>query len=132
MTLQNKMKKYMITMMLLAGCFSIAAAQSATINKFSDTVTYGNYKIYPEKVVQLLYGSNPTKDFAFVFLGTWTHPTNTLEASKSKGTVLITKVYKQQGKFYANGKLQNTRGLEPKKIIIDIEGAIDFKEINNN
>jgi len=125
------MKKLNLILCLLIAGLNTASAQTAKINK--DTVTYGASKIYPQKVVQLLYGSTGTKDFAYVFVGSgWTTGVHPLNADNAKGTVLITKVYKMQGKCYAIGTLQETQGLQAKRITINIEAAVDNKEIKED
>ncbi|MEX8546616.1 MAG: hypothetical protein V5804_03360, partial [Mucilaginibacter sp.] len=125
------MKKIILLLTLITGTTFTALAQTAKLEK--DTVFYNNSKIYPKKEVQLLYGSNPNKDFAFIFIGNgWTTGIQPLSANQSKGVVSVTKVYKMQGKCYAMGTLQNTIGLQAKRIIINIEAAIDNKEIRED
>jgi len=125
------MKRYLFLIVLsIVVSTSTALAQKATINK--DTVTYGHSKFYPKKEIQILYGSTPSKTFAFLALGSGFGVITYLPASDSKGTVILKKVYSMRGKYYAIGELQNTSGLERKRVTIDIEGAIDNKEIKED
>ena len=112
--------------MLIVVITASAFGQKATL--INDTVTYKNTKLYPAKEVQLQYGSNPDKEFAFVL---WGHgwSSMTLGPQHSNVTVIVTEIAQHGGKYYAIGKLKDRAGIRINRIIIDVEGAIDYKEI---
>ena len=108
---------------------SIASAQSAKFNSDS-TVTYlkSNFKIGQE--VQLFYGSGADKDFKFIELvnfNNFMHQPKML-ASYSKQKFIIDYVYLKDGKCTIRGKAPFTDS-EDNFIVVDVEGAIDNKEI---
>ena len=82
--------------------------------------------------MQLFYGSSPKKEFIFVSIGSVLSGVTPLQSTWSKRVVKIDKVYKQSGKLYARGILLDAPGLRlvgGNKIFIEVEGAIDNKEV---
>lgn len=123
----GRMKKILLAGMVLlsAACYG----QRATLE--NDTISYLGKKYAAGDTVYLAYGSNPNKSFAFVKQGSGMAGFTALEAKRSKGAVLIDKVVKQQGKCTLRGKYLDVdiAGGGVNKIFIDIEGAIDNKEM---
>src|SRR5687767_2606671 len=118
------MKKIIIALVALP---LLSSAQRPTMTK--DTLYYGINKYYEGKQVQLLYGSGDNKNFAFVYYGTGLSGVNQLGSGFSKNTLSVDKIYKAGGKFYIRGKLSEQGVQLGNKVFIDIEGAIDNKEI---
>ena len=115
--------------LLLLSLISFSAmAQDTPILK-NDTIHYQSAKFYPNKVVKLAYGSKADKTFAFIYYGNIAAGQMPAMAQLSKQEVLIDKVYKMAGKHYARGKVINGIAQFGMKIFIDIEGAIDNKEL---
>jgi len=117
---------------LLFGTGSVTKAQARAEMK-ADTVYYQGAKIYRGGKVDLWYGSKQNKDFAFVFMGSGLQGLTPLAAGWSKQSVLIDKVYKSFGKLFCRGVLVDApevRAMGGNKIFIDIEGAMDNKEIS--
>lgn len=119
------LKTLFIAGLMLAGA-ATSKAQSAKLT--GDTLTYNNSKYYAGKVVQIWYGSKPDKNFAFIWKGNILTAA-TLTTADSKHFVIISKFLKSRGKYHAIGQLQDVSGLEAKRITIDIEGAVDNKEL---
>jgi len=111
------------------------SAFSQSIKFEKDTISYGNYKVFVGKEVQLFYGSSPKKDFIFVSIGSALTGVTPLESNWSKRMVKIDKVYKTMGKVYARGIIVDAPGLRAlggNKVFIDIEGAIDNNELKGD
>ena len=123
------MKRISLLGSLIVGVLTTVSAQSAKMT--NDTLTYGTAKYYTGKTVQIWYGSKPDKNFAFIWKGNILAPT-LLTTADSKHNVVINKISKSRGKFYLIGTLQDVTGLEPKRITIDVEGAVDNKEIKED
>jgi hypothetical protein len=129
------MKSFIITIIFVTTVNFFVTAQSVKIS--NDTVTYGNSKFYPSKQVQILYGSQSNKGFAFVFVGTGfstdeNNITTPLFRSLSKGVVTIKRTFKLNGKWYAQGLMNDIAQMATNPITIDVEGAIDNKEIKED
>ena len=123
------MKKITLFSVLL---FTVSIGFSQTIKFEQDTISYGAYKVFVDKEVQLFYGSSPKKEFIFVSIGSVLSGVTPLASTWSKRVVKIDKVYKQSGKLYARGFLLDAPGLRlvgGNKIFIEVEGAIDNKEV---
>lgn len=105
------------------------SAQSATLN--GDTLTYGTNKYYSGKTIQIWYGSKSNKGFEFITLGNVLNMME-LPIRDSKHYVILTRINKIHGKYFIIGKLQDVGALEPYRISIDIEGAVDNKEIKED
>lgn len=119
-------------MLLSVLLFTMSIGFSQTIKFEQDTISYGEYKVFAGKDVQLGYGSSPKKEFIFISIGSVLTGVTPLQSTWSKRVVKIDKVYKQSGKFYARGILLDAPGLRlvgGNKIFIEVEGAIDNKEI---
>jgi len=90
----------------------------------NDTIYYHFLKFYVGDTIQLGSGSSPNNSFAFVHVKAGFGNTANASASWSKAQVVITKVYRQSEKCFAMAK-----GEKKGKLYIDIEGAVDNKEI---
>jgi hypothetical protein len=129
--MKNPNRLYLIPIALLIFLAEESYAQSRAVFK-SDTARYAGRVFYSGGSVDLWYGSSNDKSFAFVFMGSgWTglYP---LRATYGKHRVLLDKVYEMQGKVYARGVLVDApevRAMGGNKIFIDIEGAVDNKEL---
>lgn len=127
------MKK--IVLLLVFICLLTFSAFSQSIKFEKDTISYGNYKVFVGKEVQLFYGSSPKKDFIFVSIGSALAGVTPLESNWSKRIVKIDKVYKTMGKVYARGIILDAPGLRAlggNKVFIDIEGAVDNNELKKD
>lgn len=117
------MKKYLVITLLFL--WTNSDAQSKIVE---DTLFYSDRKFVVGDTLQLWYGSAANKDFAFVYIGSGLSGVNLAPAAWSKSMVKIDKVYKTQGKYYARGKVLDA-ALLGSKLFIDIEGAVDNKEL---
>lgn len=97
----------------------------------NDTVYYQSAKFYVNQVINLSYGSNQDKSFAFVRFGSGMSGVTPAHSSLSKSEVLIDKVYKTGSKYYFRGKIINGSPTFGMKLFVDIEGAIDNKELTH-
>lgn len=80
--------------------------------------------------IRLAYGSAGDKDFAFVMFGGDMQGYKPLRADHSKNALVIDKVYMRKGKATVRGKdIDYNAGIN--KIFIDLEGAVDNKELQN-
>ena len=118
-------------MMVLFTTTSIFAQKPKFEN---DTITYSKSKIFVGDTLHLGYGSSNNKDFAFIYIGSGLVGLQALNRSFNKQAVLIDKVYETRGKFYARGIMFETDAnmLGSGKVFIDIEGAIDNKEVKED
>ena len=123
--------KNLIIMMVLFTTTSIFAQKPKFDN---DTITYSKSKIFVGDTLHLGYGSSNNKDFAFIYIGSGFVGLQALNRSFNKQAVLIDKVYETRGKFYARGIMFETDAnlLGSGKLFIDIEGAIDNKEVKED
>lgn len=124
-----------IALLLILSGLTAFSAFSQSISFEKDTISYGNYKVFVGKEVQLFYGSSPKKDFIFVSIGSALAGVTPLESTWSKRMVKIDKVYKTMGKVYARGIILDAPGLRAlggNKVFIDIEGAVDNKELKTD
>ncbi len=112
-----------LTIICLMITFSAISQEPAKIE--NDTLYYAGQKYWEGKEIRMGYGSAQNKDFAFINFssGLSASPAG---AGWSKSVIKIDKLYKQQGKCYIRGKI---KGLAMNKAIVDIEGAIDNKEL---
>lgn len=119
------MKKIIMLLILFLSlnCFS----QSAKL--IGDTLFYGDHKFAVNDSVHLWYGSGQNKAFAFVFIGSGLTGVTPAPAGWSKSYMKIDKVYKTGGKYFVRGKILDNGPMLGNKLFIDIEGAIDNKEI---
>lgn len=96
----------------------------------SDTAYYQGQKIFNGKKLNLSYGSGQNKDFVFVQFLTIGGGFNHVAAKWSKYELVVTDLLNQKGKILIKGKFtEKGLGLMGQKLIIDVEGAIDNKEI---
>lgn len=106
------------------------SAQRTTLE--NDTAKYKEQVYYVGKVVNLAYGSNNDKSFAFVSIGSGLGGGSKLQSNWSKYPVMIDKIYKVSGKVYFRGIALNEKGnnaIPLNKLFVDITGAIDLKEL---
>lgn len=123
-------RKLMLLMVLVTMTFHLVHAQTGKL--VNDTVYYGHTAIYINKKVQLLYGSNTNKNFIFIYNGNnWTG-VFPLDANSAKSMVTITKIYMTRGKYFAMGVLDDPAAHQSKRVTINIEAAIDNKELKED
>jgi len=119
------MNKLLLVLFLI--CSSSCFAQKASID--NDTASYNGKRYIVGDTINLAYGSDQGKKFAFVQMGGALLGLRRLESAHSKGQVKVDKVFKQQGKCYLRGKMID-RPMQPGyKVFIDLEGAVDNKEM---
>jgi hypothetical protein len=126
-----KLAALVIPVAVLIGLASECQAQARPEFKY-DTARYAGQAFYVGATVDLWYGSANDKTFAFVFMGSGMQGWEPLQATFSKHRVMVDKVYKMQGKVFARGILVDApdiRALGGNKVLLDIEGAIDNKEL---
>lgn len=113
---------------LLAISLFFAATASAQVAQVGDTLKYNGKSYAAGDTVMMMYGSKADKSFAFIVHGGGMMGMDPMGASFSKQKVILDKVFKKANKYYLRGKLteNNTVGF---KIFIDLEGAIDNKEL---
>lgn len=119
------MKKLILSLILIAGMSTLVSAQTASpvFNANKDAVTYEGHKIY----VKLLYGAKPDKGFVFAYSNLIN---NQLSAGYANEVVVIKELKEMNGKCYASGTFKTVTGLlNSKNCLIDVQGAIDWKEI---
>lgn len=121
------MKKLFLLLSTSLACAVVFAQETPKLE--NDTLYYANQKYYVGEEIKLSYGSSSTKAFAFVQIGTALSGLTPLEASRAKSAIKIDKIYKQAGKYYIRGKLIDAGAMMGNKIFIDVEGAVDNKEI---
>jgi len=127
------MKKFLIIYLLLLS-FS-AIAQKATYS--NNAVTYLGKTYQVGDIVQLGYGSGNNKDFVFVSFGKAIGNYNVpglfkkADVNWSKADVEIVKIYISNGVIWARcNALNRDANVLNKQIFINIEGAVDNKEIS--
>jgi hypothetical protein len=122
--------KKLIVALLMTSPFMGLSQEKAELQ--GDKIVYQQRTFAVGDTVTLLYGSSNNKGFAFVSLGSGLTGFTPLTANMSKSRIIIRKVQKTQGKVYATGVLADNKyanALGAGKILIDIEGAIDNKEL---
>lgn len=106
-----------------------------TLNRFSqkkailksDTLFYNDHKFHVGDTLRFGYGSNPDKSFSFVIIGLGLGDQTNAASGWSKTEVIVDKIYKQGSKFYL--KVKGDAKRERKNFYVDVEGAIDNKEL---
>lgn len=121
------MKKTLFLLPTFFGYLFVFAQDTPKLE--NDTLYYAAQKFWVGKEVTLSYGSSSTREFAFVIIGSGLGGTSHLESGWAKSIVKIDKVTILQGKYFARGKLVGTKGMGPMKVFINIEGAVDNKEL---
>lgn len=106
-------------------CSTAAFSQHAEIK--NDTAYYGKAMFYEGKEVTLGYGSGDNKKFAFVAYGSKLQTWNA-GSDYAKRDFVVTEIYKQKNKVFLKMQ-QKEKGFNPQKVFVDLEGAIDNKEI---
>ncbi len=95
-------------------------------------IQYSQSKFFNGSNITLTRGTKEDSAFAFVYIGSASTAKSSLPANWKNLTVHVEDVYKKGGKYYAKGDLYNGKrmiGLAGNKVIVDIERAIDNKEI---
>jgi len=108
----------------LIGSMTANGQKRATV--VEDTAFYLGSKYAVGDTITLGYGSKSNKAFAFVSIGGAFTGVTDLESGWSKSDVVINKVYKNGNTVYVRCKL---KGVGPNKVFINLEGAIDNKEL---
>ena len=112
-----------LTAVLIAlNCFS---QKRATLK--NDTLFYNDHKFHVGDTLRFGYGSNPDKSFSFVIIGLGLGDQANAASGWSKTEVIIDKIYKEGSKFYLKVKGEARR--DRKNFYVDVEGAIDNKEL---
>ena len=126
------MKKILFYTFLLSCMYT--QAQKATLNESS--VTYLDKTFRIGDIIQLGYGSGNNKDFVFVNFGKQVGNLNLpglykkADVNWSKAEVEIVKLYTTNGVIWARcNPLNREANYLNKQIFINIEGAVDNKEI---
>ena len=122
------MNKIFLALSLI--CSSSCLAQRASID--NDTASYNGKRYIVGDTINLAYGSDQGKKFAFVQMGGALLGLKRFQSTYSKGQVKVDKVYKQLGKCYLRGKMIDQPMPPGYKIFIDLEGAVDNKEMKEN
>lgn len=93
----------------------------------NETITYSQSTFFNGSSIKLASGTREDSTFAYVLMGK-AH----LPAYWKNLTIRVEEVYKKGGKYYAKGDLYNGKkmiGLAGNKVVVDVERAIDNKEI---
>ncbi|MEN0053756.1 MAG: hypothetical protein AAGC65_08805 [Mucilaginibacter sp.] len=123
------MKKLILLFVLITGISTLTYAQNASpvFNANKDAVTYLGHKISINSELKLLYGAKPDKGFVFAYSNLIN---NQLSAGYANEIVVVKELKEMNGKLYASGTFKTVTGiLNSKTCLIDIQGAIDWKEI---
>ena len=109
-------------------CIFCTILSSAQVAQVGDTLKYNGKNYAAGDTVMMMYGSKADKSFAFIVHGGGMMGMEPMGASFSKQQVILDKVFKKANKYFLRGKLteNNIVGF---KIFIDLEGAVDNKEI---
>jgi hypothetical protein len=116
--------KKLITVLGIIGCLG-SQGQKAILA--GDTIFYNGSKFYQGQEIQLGYGSLPNKNFGFVLIGAGLNSAVHAPANWSKTAIVVNKIYMQYDKCYFKAK-----GERNNNFIVDVEGAIDNKEIKED
>ena len=119
----NIMYRLMLVFALI-GSMTANGQKRATV--VEDTAFYMGSRYAVGDTVALMYGSNPNKSFAFISIGGAMTGVTDLESGWAKSDIVINKVYQNGKTVYLRGKL---KGTGPNKVFINLEGAIDNKEL---
>lgn len=118
------MKKILSILFFALILFNANAQDRATID--GDTARYLGKSYVVGDTIQLGYGSKSNKDFAFIQMGTLMSGVSDMDKGFAKSDVIILSVYKVRKQIYLKAKVPGTMG---NKAFIDLEGAVDNKEI---
>ncbi|MBC7588865.1 MAG: hypothetical protein H7178_10970 [Chitinophagaceae bacterium] len=121
--------KKMILILIMAVMAISANAQHAKVD--NDTAKYENRTYALSDTITLGYGSKPDKSFGFISIGSAFTGVTDLDKGWSKFEAVIDKVYTKGKKVYLRAKLvdKTVNALGGNKLFIDLEGAIDNKEL---
>jgi hypothetical protein len=122
------MKRIVLCTILLTFCF-FSKAQRATLE--NDVASYEGKTYAKKDTITLGYGSKSDKDFAFIQIGSAMGGLTDLLKGWAKHEAVIDKVYKTGKTIYLRAKLidKGVNALGGNKLFIDLEGAVDNKEI---
>jgi len=132
--MRNKHQNTTRTQLQIAALFMVIAAIIGTVNQCQaqekatmkrDTIYYLDAKIYPNKKMTLLYGSGSDKSFNFVYFASALMGGAKCPSPLSKKEFIVEKLVDSKGKLWVKGTLLNPEY----KIMFDVEGAYDFKEV---
>lgn len=117
---------FTITIILIG---QVVFGQKATL--VNDTLTYIGKHYVVGDTINVSYGSGNNGQFVFVYMGSGLGGITPLQANFSKSAVKVDKIYKSGGRLLIRGKVldSNVNMLGGNKVFIEIEGAIDKKEV---
>jgi len=123
------MKKTLVSILVLLLITFSLKAQRATFQ--NDTVKYNERIFAVNDTISLGYGSKADKNFAFIRIGSGISATE-LDKNWAKNDAIIERIYLQGRTIYIRAKLldKTVNLLGGNKLFINIEAAIDNKEIN--
>jgi hypothetical protein len=122
------MKK--LTLILIASFSSLYSYSQSAAKVENDTAKYDGKTFAVSDTITLGYGSKSDKDFAFIRIGSALE-VNDLGKVFSKNDAVIDKIYKSGKRIFMRAKLTNktVNLIGGNKLFIDLEGAIDNKEL---
>ena len=120
------MKKLIALAVIIITALNLKAQKAEIVE---DTLSYNSKSYHLGDTLQLMYGSKANKDFAFIYYGSGMNGVSDAPAGFSKTLACINKVYKFKGKCYVRAKSIDGGIQLGNKLFIDVEGAIDNKEI---
>ena len=122
------MKSIILFAAFLATSLTMMAQRATSAN---DTARYMDRSFAVGDTILLGYGSKADKDFAFISMGSIMTGVKDLNKSWSKNEAVIDKVYTMRKTVYLRAKLtdKTVNMVGGNKLFIDLEGAIDNKEI---
>lgn len=96
-----------------------------------DTIKYQGRTYAVGDTITLGYGSKSNKDFAFITIGGLLTGVEDLGRHWAKNEAVIEKVYKNNKQTYMKAKLvdKTINAIGGNKLYVDLEGAVDNKEI---
>jgi hypothetical protein len=122
--------KYLIVALLFSFNPFLIWAQRATFS--NDTLKYKDRHFTVGDTVNVAYGSGQDGRFVFLSMGSGIGGTSALESQFSKSQLKIDKIYKNSSGIFVRSKVLNSNVgvLGGNKVFIQIEGALDKKEID--
>ena len=117
------MKKTINLLLLMLALFN-AKAQRATFK--NDTARYNGIAYVVGDTLKLAAGSQPDKSFAFISMGA---AQTELDKSMANTVAVIEKIYISRKTVYMNAKLIGKAINGDSKVLVDLEAAVDNKEI---
>lgn len=119
--------KYIIFLLILP-CTTYAQK----VKLIGDTLFYKERRWIAGDTVNVAYGSGTDGKFVFLSMGSGVGGTEPLESQFSNSQIKIDKIYKNSSGVFVRGKVleSNVNALGGNKVFIQIEGAVDKKEID--